>query len=224
MNLERKTELKRIEKEIDADIRKLLATPKKTMFTLVVLSIVVSFISCINGIDEGWARVISPTLITVDGLLLGFVVLGATNISNKEFMKAVNESLIRKYMNDFFDRIQEKKRTNEQVEKDKEFIQKEFYLTFQKTGFSMGVMQGSFEVAVWFLFVSIGASICLFGVHGSYTAFTLPWFIFWVIDYFAIGMLLNCGYILVRGFFTLLTKGAIAYAGTPKEFIESIFE
>jgi hypothetical protein len=157
--------------------------------------------------------------------LVGFVVLGVTNLSNKDFMKAINESLIRKYMDDFFRRVSEKKlRTNEQVEKDADFLRGEFTLAAEKTGYSLGALEGTFEGAVWFLFISIGAALCLFGVKGSYNAFTLPWTVFWLIDYFAVAMLLSGGYILVRGFFTLLYRGGLAYAGFPKELINAIFD
>jgi hypothetical protein len=217
-----KEQLKEIEEGIADDIKTLSDTPRKTIFCIILGSIAIAFLASINGMDSEWARVIAPSLITVNGLILGFAVLGVTNLSDKDFVKATHESLIRQHMRELFMRLS-KIQEVEKTERDR-LIKNEFALVTGKTYFSEGVIHAVFKNQIFFLLVSLGLSFCIFGVNTTYAFLSLQWLFFILVLYLAIAFLLIAAYKLYQSFFGLLNRASIVYTRFDKELIETILD
>lgn len=217
-----KEELNKIEEGIDKDIRELLSVPKKTTAIILVSSVFIASIITLNGINPDLARVLAGSIITAGGLLLGFFILGATSFSNKDFVEGVHETLIIKHVDIFLKKAETFRATSESEVRN--FIDSEFRLAISRTGFSEGVMRGTFYTSVVFLLISIGCAFCLFGVDKAYVFPSWQNELFTVILYFSIVTLFVSANGLLKNIFSLLDRSTEAYTRGTYDLVMKIFD
>jgi hypothetical protein len=62
-----------------------------------------------------WARAVSTSILTVAGLVFGFVILGITNLVNKDFTKALHEFQLRENLRKYLKKTNNKIKTKNQL-------------------------------------------------------------------------------------------------------------
>lgn len=178
---------------------------KKTV-VLIICGIIVVSISSLHEINESWAWEIAKNLITVNGLILGFSIVGLSIFIRRLSPKTTKS--IREAFKDFLKTLLEKMETKEKARK--EDIRESFYSTLIPPLLETPVLLYSIIIGTVFLIVSISLSFCLFGV--SNTTINEPFFknLFSLIYGQAVLYLIMGIYLIFRGFFVLSEKAILA--------------
>lgn len=87
--------IKKNEKRLSEDVKEITEPNKTTMIVLLLSSLVVGSISLLHGINESWAWEVGRDLITTDGLIIGFVVLGFTFILTRDFTESIIDGMMK---------------------------------------------------------------------------------------------------------------------------------
>lgn len=117
---------------------------------------------------EAWAWELAKNLITVDGLILGFIIFGATVLSRRSFNKTLYESTIEEAVDRLLLRASEYEKSKKSLE---EWVESEYLPTWKRAFFSYGTQQGSMvgsiSTSAVLILSSIGLAFCLFGVSDT---------------------------------------------------------
>jgi hypothetical protein len=156
----------------------------KSYLIIFLASLFITFTSSSHGITEAWAWEIARNLITVNGLILGFIVFGATILSRRSFTRASYESMMEELVDKIITKATEYVKSGKTVE---ECIEKEYpelwKESFYSFGFQMGSWVGKLSFSVTMILVSIGFAFCLFGVNDANIK-TLQATLFFLLVYF----------------------------------------
>lgn len=159
--------------------------PRKIYALLGLGGFLIAFISALHGLNEAWAWKVAESLITLNGLVLGFSVLAATIFSRGSFTQSAYEKMIKESIT----RIEAMK---ESKEKEKSETVKEKLQLFVQPIVRMRLLHEVFWISSGFLLFSVGSAICLFGVNDTMigiTSFELLFFLLYAnaISCFLIG-------------------------------------
>jgi uncharacterized membrane protein len=154
------------ESVLDEHFKKTLQLPRKSYAIMALATVFIVLVSSLHGMTEAWAWELARNLITVDGLILGFIVFGATVLSRQSFNKASYESMIEETVDRLLLRASEYEKSKKTLQ---EWVEEEYLPTWKTAfygyGFQQGYMVGSLSTSAVLILSSIGLAFCLFGVN-----------------------------------------------------------
>jgi len=191
--------LKETERKLDNEIRQIVSPSN---ITLVLLCIGVSVISLVSweSMSRTWALEVAKDLITVNGVVLGFVILGMTLFLRRGLPSKIIEESIEKAVQ----RLQEMKEgTYPPPATLEDLMEKEFIPIILTGPYHVGIFEGAFKLSTTFILVSIGLSFCLFGVSDTLLASLNFKSLFLLFYAFALYFFLAGAYVIFNAMFKL---------------------
>lgn len=203
---------------------KIKAPSKKSYFTILLATICIALISRFHGITEAWAWEVAKTLITVNGLVLGFILFGAATLSRRSFTQVLYESMIEETVNKLLIRAAEYEKSGKTLE---EWVEKEYEPTWSQAfydyGYKLGSFIGTLNLSLIMILVSISCSFCLFGFSNTNIGNTIVYELFSLIYYLAIYFFIAGVYHSFRLISIILEQIALSHE-KPSKVITRILE
>lgn len=190
---------------LDKDIKTLIMPSRLKWWGIFSVGFIIAIISSSHGIDEGWAREVATALITVDGLVFGFAVLGMEVFSSRTFTRKAYERMIEESAGELTQALGQQDQEKLVPE---EFIKKELLPLAARPTLQLGLLRLLFKYSVYLLLASIGSAFCLFGVSNTTTNNPFANLFFFSIYWFAISFFILGAYVIINGLSILLEKGA----------------
>jgi hypothetical protein len=191
----------------------------RELFAIIFCSIAIAIVAGINGMNPEWARSIATSLLTVAGLVFGFVILGVTNLTDKDLVKALHEYQLRKNFDKLFNKLHVKPATKAE---EKSLMQKELSEAIGNTYKAQGYVVGSFLTPIIWLLISIGFSFSIYGMNTTANFLNIEWLIFDFLLYFSLVLLFAAVYSLFKIFIYIIGASTLSYCRLDKKMIEQI--
>lgn len=153
--------------ELAKNLRKSLKPSRKAFLIIFGATFFITLFSSLHGLTEAWAWGIAGDLITINGLVLGFVLFGVTMLSSDTLAQRSLERTVKGAIYDMIGQAKENSSSNNSVKDWWKDADASITDAFYRAGFEMGYIIGSLERSLIFILCSIGLSLCLFGVNSS---------------------------------------------------------
>jgi sterol desaturase/sphingolipid hydroxylase (fatty acid hydroxylase superfamily) len=189
--------IKKNEKRLSEDVKEITEPSARTMIVLLLSSLVVGYISLLHGINESWAWEVGRDLITVDGLIIGFVVLGFTFIFTRDFTGSIIDGMMKDAMSEFDENIEEYLKKNPNGSSS-DFFRNEAFVAVTKPIYQTRQMLNGLKLSFISLVISLALAFFLLGM-GDQTNYTQSAFI----GAFTISLTLSFFFLLL-GTYTIL--------------------
>lgn len=213
------------EKRIDTvvkDFRKRFLPSKKTMVMFILIAIMINITSSLRGMSEEWASEVAKALITINGLLIGFAILGITAISKRGYTEIMLKEAVEQSANEFVTRVEYV--LKEPKEYSKEELIDKFLSSWLYPFFDVIVLREAFLLSMEYLLASIGCALCLFGISTEVVGNPLVASLFSLVYSMSILLFLWGAYFIIHGVRTILEKGTDINIKQQVEIAANIFE
>jgi hypothetical protein len=171
--------------------------------------------------SEERASEIAKALITINGLLIGFTILGITAISKRGYTEIIFRGAVEQSANEFATRVEHALKKPKEYTKEgsiDKFLSSLFYPFFDV------IILQVFLVSMEYLLVSIGCALCLFGASTEVVGNPLVNSLFSLVYSLSITMFLWGAYFIIYGVRTILEKGTEINVEQQFEIAANIFE
>lgn len=166
----------------------------------------------------------AKNLITIDGLVLGFIIFSATMLSRRSLTRTLYESMIEETVDKLLTRAAEYEKSKKTLE---EWVEKEYYPIWKQAffgfGYQLGSLMGYLSTSVIMVLFSIGLAFCLFGVNNVNINIWPEHELFLLVYFLAIYFFISGVYFAFHLIATLLEKTAFAHE-KPSKTIAKILE
>lgn len=199
--------------------------PTKKAYMLLGLSILfIAFISVSHGITEAWAWEVAKALITINGLVLGFVIFGATILSRGSFAEVSIRKAISRGVEKLV--VEAKKQKNNDPtlftqwlnENGRSILREPLESLF----YDIKDLKKYLEISLLLILVSIGLSFCLFGVSPTTASNPTSSYLFFFAFYNSLISFVLGVYIAYRVFFHLLERSFWGSIKDPDRLTDDI--
>jgi hypothetical protein len=197
---------------------KSLKPSKKALLVVLLFSVLISLVLLSHGIAQDWAWALAQALITVNGLIFGFFILGTTYLSTKESAIDLYTQLID---NKILEQLVAQTR-QENLKEAEKAVKKNVSPILSTSAEHLGYFTGKFEASVYFPIVSIGFSLCLFGVNDTVATNTFLLNVFNFITFAAIYFLIIGTYEILECISFVMEKNAESATSKSSEIFEKI--
>lgn len=196
---------KKISDRIRKKVRKEVLPSRKTLVILLVIGWTIGYISSLRGMSEAWAWEVAKALISINGVLIGFSILGITVFSSRGYSKTVFRTSAEQAIDELFSRLKELGRNPKEITYEK--IIEEILLSAYTPFLDVTMIRHVFLSSMEFFLASIGFALFLFGV--STETMNIPFLeaLFFFCYSSAIGMFILGAYEIMHGISTVLEKG-----------------
>ena len=212
---------KRIDKVIK-DFTKSVMPSKKTMVMFILIAIMIGTTSSLRGMSEEWASEVAKALITINGLLIGFAILGITAISKRGYTETMLKETVEQSANEFVTRVEHVLKKPEEYSK--EGLIDNFLSSLYYPFLDVIMLRQVFLFSMEYSLVSIGCALCLFGITTEVVGNPLVAFLFSSVYSFSITMFLWGAYFIIHGIRAILEKGTEINVEQQFEIAANIFE
>lgn len=195
---------------------------RKMMTLLIVIGIVISAFSTYRGISEEWASEVANALITINGILLGFTILGITVFSKRSYTETMFRKSVEESATEFASHVEgilESLDKTSMKGLEEKFISSLFYPFVDVI-----LLRESFLRSMQLLLVSIGSALCLFGINTDVLSNPFLNFFFRIAYCISISMFLLGTYFIMYGVRSILEKSMGFNVEKQFEIAESVFE
>lgn len=135
---------------------------RKSFFLIWGFSLFVSFVALLHGLSESWAWEIAKTIITLDGVILGFTIIGVTLFSSERTRSTSRiVGIFRKHLKDFWKELRVVEVSNS------ENIKRRFVSSLESAITEAFVVPSTLPAGMKFLVISIAFALSLFGVSDA---------------------------------------------------------
>lgn len=159
--------------KVTKDLEKAFLPSRKTQVAFILIGVAIGYVSTFCGMSEEWASEVAKALITINGLVIGFTILGITVFSKRGYSEAIFRKSVEQSASRFINYVQdlEKEFTAEQLKE--KFLSSLIYPFFDVI-MLREVFSGSIKCSL----ISIGFALCLFGVSTEAVSNPLIEFLF----------------------------------------------
>lgn len=158
MTVDTKDLQKRMEKKIEKSIRAYIGS-WKTALLIGCLSLIVGSLALLHGLSESWASEIAKSIITIDGIILGFTFVGVTFFSpDKSYSMSHIDEIFRKHFEDIWKEL----KAAETLDRKK--IEGIFTSILESAAAEIVVIPTSISMSMISLAISVALALSLFGV------------------------------------------------------------
>lgn len=171
-------------KETERKVEKAFQPSRVTQVLILFAVVFIFIVSILHGINREWAWEVAKALITINGLVLGFAILGATALSRGTISKTAYKTLIEETVEEVLEHSKKSEGSLRAISEGK--IAGKLVPLFLKPAFRIKLIRNTFEGGIVQVLISVGFSICLFGVSDALMQNRLIEALFLVIYYFAI--------------------------------------
>ena len=214
-------EIEKLKKGLSKEAFKWMWGSRKTIVLLFVISLIISMFSNLHGMNESWAWEVAKALITINGLVLGFSILGMTVFARRGFTRAAFKVTLQKQFAGFINRLGKSGEKNKDAFN--ENVIREFLSLFFHPFFETFIVQYAVMLSMVYLLASVGLAFCLFGVNDVTIGNPIFKELFSSIYTLAIVMLLLGVFLVLRGIFSLMEKNMeIEIKGAFKTVLDSL--
>lgn len=133
----------------------------KSTYLLIGLAVVALIIIHLHPLTQSWAWTIAQTLITANGLILGFSVLGVTIVSERAFLPSRMSDILEKHLKKSTGGLRNIKPS--EIER----IHKSYSEAAKSAILEIKLVPNALFETMYFLFASLILAITLFGVSDS---------------------------------------------------------
>jgi len=183
-------------KETEREVEKAFQPSRVTQVLILVAVAFIFIVSILHGINREWAWEVAKALITINGLVLGFAILGATSLSRGTVPKTAYKALIEEAVEEVLERSKKSEGNLRKISEG--MIDGKLIPLFLKPTYRIRLIRDTFASGVLQVLVSVGLSICLFGVSDALMQNRLTEGLFFVVYYFAIVFFILGTYCIVR--------------------------
>ena len=167
--------MKEHEDRLSVGVEELNKPKPLVMWAIVAFSLFIGVLSLFSGITKDWAWEVGKVLLTIDGLIIGFVILGFTFVLTKDFTGSIIDYMIKDSKKELDEKLAECIK-NPEINQE-EFLETEPFIAVTKPIFKMRLMLNGLKTSFTFLAISIAFAFILFGV-GEQTAMYSAIFLF----------------------------------------------
>jgi hypothetical protein len=200
---------KETERKLDSEIKRIVNPSNRTLLLLSLGVTVISLLSW-ESMSRTWALEIAKNLITVNGVVLGFVILGMTLFLRRGLPSKIIEESIEKAVQRLQEMIEGTYPPPATIE---DLMDKEFIPMVLTGPYHVGVFEGAFKLSITLILVSIGFSFCLFGVSDTLLTNTSFKSLFLLSYAFALYFFLAGAYVIFNAMFKmthLISRSALS--------------
>jgi len=173
--------------------------PWKAVVAMILSGLVIGVVSKPDAINEAWAWEVAKALITINGLLIGFSILGITVFVRRSYTQTILRESCEEIANDIARHLlQSGKKLDE--------LTLEELSSLTGTLFEIPALSFAFQLSIAFFLVSIGLALCLFGVTPERAENPIVADMFSLVYGFAIANFLNGVYGTMYGINQILKK------------------
>ena len=184
---------------------------RKSFFLIWFFSFSVSFVALLHGLSESWAWEIAKTIITLDGVILGFTIIGVTLFSSERTRSTSRiVGIFRKHLKDFWKELRVVEVSNS------ENIKRRFVSSLESAITETFVVPSTLPACMVFLVISIAFALSLFGVSDA----TLNDII--LRDVFKVLFSLSIGFMMLGIFFTFKFMEEIFFTSISIDMTEAL--
>lgn len=199
---------------------KIFKVPKRIMALVIFSSFIITIISMFGGLTKEWAWAIAPTIITANGLIIGFYILGATYFTEKKSVSdlyfALAEENITKILGLAGNNANLAMSIKDEIKKDPRFVR-----ALSEHNFG-GIMQ-RFTYSINFPLISMGSALCLFGAIAA-PINSLIFLLFFMCSWMAIYFLIVGAYEVLHSINIVLTSSATLNVNEANKIIDKLID
>ena len=196
-----------IEKELDKQFEKKKPLQRRSLLLISVLALAITVLASLHEFNESWAWEIANALITVNGFVLGFTIVGVTLFSERAFTRRRMINIFTEYIDDIWKDwkgILKEAKVEEPAIRDK--LEKSIRSMLLSAMVDIHVLPLSMLWAVASFLVSIGCALSLFGVSDTTASIPLLREVFWVVFYISIYGLITGIFLIYKGLEDITTR------------------
>lgn len=179
----------------------------KTRVALILIGIAIGSSSILHGMTEAYAWEVAKALISIDGLLIGFSILGITVLSRSGYLETLYKTSTKQSAEELVSHLQDLgKKFKEMTDEEK---MEELLFSVVSPFIDVWMLREVFLDSMKFLLVSIGLALFLFGV--STENMNVPYLehVFTSCYSLAVAAFIIGTYYIVKGISAILEKGEI---------------
>ena len=179
-------------------------------------------ISSLGGISKEWAWEVAKAFISVNGLLIGFIILGMTVFLRRGYTRALFRKSVEESANEFIGELKDLKKKSEKITQKE--LQERLFSSALYPLMDIPLLRTLFSSSMEWLLISIGFALLLFGVSTeTVNNYPILEFLFnavyvWVITSFLWGV-----WSMMKGTSTILKRGTEVDTKQSVETVTSIF-
>lgn len=153
----------KVNKKLIDRILKRFRPSRKTTFVFVFLGIVIMILSTYRGISEEWSLQVTNALITINGTMLGFAILGITVLSTRGYAGTFFRKSVRQSATEFASHVEEMLESPDEHTINE--LKEEFLLSLLYPFADSLLLKETFLLSIRYFLFSIGCALCLFGIN-----------------------------------------------------------
>ena len=195
---------------------------RKMLAVLFLIGIIIGILSTYREINEEWASEVANALITINGILLGFGILGITVFSKRGYTTTVFRKSVERLATEFANHVEGILESLDETSM--RGLEEKFFSSLLYPFAETRLLREAFLMSMEFLLVSIGSALCLFGISASMLSNPFLELLFRCVYSFSISMFLWGTYYIMYGVRSILEKGMELDVEKQFEIARSIFE
>ena len=213
---------KKIIDRLGEKYKKEVLPSRKTLVILIVIGTAIGAVSSLHGMSEAWAWEVAKALISINGFLIGFSILGITVFSSRGYSKAVFRTSAEQSIDELISRLKDLGRNPKEITKEE--LIGEMLLSAITPFLDVAMIRHVFLSSMESLLVSIGFALFLFGVSTETVNNPFLVILFSLSYSLAIAMFILGAYEIVHGISTVLEKGTELNITHGFDIFSSIFD
>jgi len=217
-----KAEIDKVFKDFEKEVKRFTT---KTYVVVVICGIAISVVSSLHGLSEAWAWEVAKAIISINGLLIGFGILGITVFSRRRYSETMYKKSAEQLIAELINKLRNSKKKPEEISEE---LKKELVLryvkSFVKSFLDVATLRVFFSEAIESLIISIGFAICLFGVNPETASNPFLSILFSSVYTISISTFLVGTLLIIRGISTTMEKTTEISISKSFEIFASIFE
>jgi len=195
---------------------------RKTSAMIIVTVTAIGVISTFQGISEAWAWEVAKALININGLLIGFCILGITFFLKRGFTRTVFRKSVEESANEFISHLQNSEKNLEKYTA--EGLAEKLFSSLLYPFFDVFLLREVFLLSMQYFLISIGFALCLFGANVETVNNPLLKMLFSLLLSFAVSSFVWGAYFTMYAVRTILEKSTEIGMKKGLEISISIFE
>lgn len=167
------------------------------MIFIILLGVIIGLFSVPYPINQEWAWQVAESLITINGLIIGFGILGLTVFSERGYSRNIFKKLAEESIDNLLTNVEHLEKTQEEIspKEFKERIISNILYPFIDIQYLQEMVLSSMRLSL----MSIGCSLLLFGVTPERINNSLLQFLFLLFYDIAISMFIWSAYSIICG-------------------------
>mgnify|MGYP001085265536 CR=1 FL=1 len=195
---------------------------RKTSAMFILIITAIGLVSTFQGISEAWAWEVAKALININGLLMGFCILGITVFSKSGFSRTMFRKSVEESATEFISHLQYLGKNLEEYTA--EGLAEKFFFSLLYPFLDVVLLREVFLFSMKYLLVSIGFALCLFGVNAETSSNPFLKTLFSLFFSFALACFVWGAYFIMYAVRTILEKGTEINVKKGLEISISTFE